>query len=117
MGFSKPEECSQTLRVIVDCAPAPSATVVLRSDHIVDVGHPDGAQGNTLSSQPEDEAVGGVAVVSDGRPGKAALLAQPALEDHDLGLVRMGFMFRLVEPSQEAQPFNSATDEARSRLG
>ena len=52
-----------------------------------------------------------------GRPGKAALLAQPALEDRDLRLVRMGFMFRLVEPSQEAQPFNSATDEARSRLG
>ena len=53
MGFSKPEECSQTLRVIVDRAAAPSATVVLRRDDIVDVGHPDGAQGNALPANQQ----------------------------------------------------------------
>ena len=71
---------------------------------IVDVGHPDGAQGNALSSQPEEEVVGGAAVVLYGRRGKAALFAQPLLKDRDLCVMRMVLMFGFVEPSQEAQP-------------
>jgi hypothetical protein len=59
----------------------------------------------------------GTAVVLYGRRGKAALLAQPLLKDRDLSVLRMVLMFGFVEPSQEAQPLDSATDKACSRLG
>jgi len=52
-----------------------------------------------------------------GRRGKAALLAEPLLQDRDLCVVRMAIVFGFIEPSQEAQPVYSATDEACSRLG
>ena len=84
---------------------------------IVDVDHPDSVQRNTLRGQPAEEAVGGVAVVLYGRRGKAAILAQPLLKDRDLCVMRMVLMFGFVEPAQEAQPFDSATDKACSRLG
>ena len=90
--------------------------MLCRND-IVDVGHPDGVKRNAFPSQPEEEVVGGAAVVLDGRRGKAALLAQPLLKDRDLCVMRMVLMFGFVEPSQEAQPLDSATDKACSRLG
>jgi hypothetical protein len=115
--FGKQEERPQTLSVVVYRPAVPGSPLVLCRNDIVDVIHPDGAQGNTLSSQPEEEVVGGAAVVLYGRRGKAALLAQPLLKDRDLCVMRMVLMFEFVEPPQEAQPLDSATDKACSRLG
>jgi hypothetical protein len=114
--FGKQEERPQTLSVVVYRPAVPGSPLVLCRNDIVDVGHPDGAQGNTLSSQPEEEVVGGAAVVLYGRRGKAALLAQPLLKDRDLCVMRMVLMFEFVEPPQEAQPLDSATDKARAPL-
>jgi hypothetical protein len=90
---------------------------VLCCNDIIDVSHPDGAQGNTLSSQPAEEVIGGTAVVLYGRRGKAALLAQPLLEDRDLCVMRMVLTLGFVEPPQEAQPSDRVSDEARFRFG
>src|SRR5436190_16037988 len=76
--FGKQKERPQTLSVVVYRPTVPASRLVLCRNDIVDVSHPDGAQGNTLSSQQE-EVVSGAAVVLYGRPGKAALLAQPLL--------------------------------------
>jgi hypothetical protein len=90
---------------------------VLCRNGIVDVGYLDGVQRCGFACQPEEEAVGGAAVVLYGRRGKAALLAQPLLKDRDLSVMRMVLMFGFIEPSQEAQPLHSAPEKAYSRLG
>src|SRR5258708_7698490 len=115
--FGKQEEWPQTLSVIMYRPAAPGSPPVLCGDDIVDVGHPDGAQGSTLCSQPEEEVVGGAAVVLHGRRGKAALLAQPLFKYCDLCVMRMVLTVGFVEPSHEAQPLDPATDEACSRFG
>ena len=102
--FGKEEERAKALGVIVYRPAVPGSPLVLCRNGIIDVGHPDGAQGNTLSGQPAEEVIGGTAVVLYGRRGKAALLAQPLLEDRDLCVMRMVLTFGFVEPPQEAQP-------------
>ena len=59
--FGKQEERLQTLRVIVYRPAAPGSPPVLCRNGIVDVGHPDGVQGNIVSGQPEEEVIGGAA--------------------------------------------------------
>src|ERR1700730_1091558 len=115
--FGKQEEWPQALSVILYRSAAPGPPPVLFRDGIVDVSHLDGVQRCAFPCQPEEEAVGGAAVVLYGRRGKAALLAQPLLKDRDHSVMRMLLIFGFVEPSDEAQPLDSATDKACSRLG
>ena len=114
---AKQEEWPQALSVIVYRSAAPGPPPVLFRNGVVDVGHLDGVQRCAFPRQPEEEVVGGAAVVLYGRRGKAALLAQPLLKDRDHSVMRMVLIFGFVEPSQEAQPLDSATDKACSRLG
>ena len=100
--FGEQEERPQTLRVIVYRPAVPGSPPVLCRNGIVDVGHPDGVQRRASSRQPEEEVVGGAAVVLYGRVGQTALLAQPLLKDRDLGVMRMALMFGFIEPAQEA---------------
>src|SRR5580692_4340347 len=113
----KQEEGPQALSVIVYRSATPSPPPVFCRNGIVDVGHLDGVQRCAFPCQPEEEAVDGAAVVLYGRRGKAALLAQPLLKDRDLCVMRMVLMFGFVEPSQEAQPLDSATHKASCRPG
>jgi hypothetical protein len=115
--FGKQEEWPQTLSVIVYRSAAPGPPPVLCRNGIVDVGHLDGVQRCAFLCQPEEEVVGGAAVVLYGRRGKAALLAQPLLKDRDLSVMCMVLMFGFVQPSQGAQPLDSVTETACSRLG
>ena len=62
-ALRKQEERPQTLIVIVYRSALPDSSPVLCRNDIVDVSHPDGVKGDTLSSQPEKEVVGGGAVV------------------------------------------------------
>jgi len=96
---------------------APGPPPELCRNGIVDVVHLDRVQRPAFPCQPEEEAVGGAAVVLYGRRGKAALLAQPLLKVRDLSVMRMVLMFGFVQPSQEAQPLDSVTEKACSRLG
>ena len=84
---------------------------------IIDVDDLDGDQRSAFCCQPDEKMVGGVAIALDGRIGEAALLAQPLLKDRDLYMMRMALTFGFVEPTQEAEPLNTATDKACSRLG
>src|SRR5260370_1382767 len=115
--FGKQEEWPQALSVIVYRSAAPGPPPALFRNGMVDVGHLDGIQRCAFPCQPEEEVVDGAAVVSYGRRGKAALLPQPLLKDRDNSVMRMVLMFGFVEPSQEAQPLDSAADKACSRLG
>jgi hypothetical protein len=96
---------------------APGSSPVLCRNDVVDVGYPDVVQGDIFSRQLAEEVVSGSAVGLYGRRGEAALLAQPFFEDRDLCAVQMALVFRLVEPSEEAQPLYCVTDKVRFRLG
>ena len=102
--FGEEKERPQSLSVIVYRPPVPGSPLVLCRNGIVDVGHPDGAQRSALSGQPEEEVVGGAAVVLYGRLGKAALLAQPLLKGRDLCVMRMVLTFgvRRASPGSAA---------------
>ena len=111
------EERPQTLRVIVSRPAAPGASPVLFRYGIVDVGHPDVNQRRASSLQPQEEAVGGPAIVLYGRRGETAFLAQPPLEGADLGVMRMATVVGLIEPAQKGQPSKTVVDEVAARLG
>ena len=75
------------------------------------------SRGVPFAASQTEEVVGGVAIALGGRIGEAALLAQPLLKDRELSMMRMVLTFGFIEPTQEAQPLNAATDKACSRLG
>ena len=82
---AKQEERPQTLRIIVYRPSVPGSPLVLCHNGIVDVGHLDGVQRCAFPCQPEEEVVGGGAIVLYGRFGQAAFFAQPIFEYPDLG--------------------------------
>ena len=90
---------------------------MLCRDGIIDVGNLNGDQRSAAPCEPDEEVVGGTAIALDSRIGEAALLAQPSREGCNLCMMRMVLASGFVEPTQEAQPLNPATDKARSRLG
>jgi len=115
--FGEEEERPQSLRVIVCRPPVPGSSLVLCRNGIIDVGDLDGDQWKAVSCQPDEEVVGGAAIALDGRIREAPLSVQPVLKDRDLCVMRTVLMFGFVEPIQKAQPLDTATDKACSRLG
>src|SRR5208282_2989081 len=109
--FGKQEERPEPLRIVVYRPAVPDSPPVLRRHGVVDVGHPDGAQGDVVPGQTGEEVVGGYAVALRRRIGQAAFFVKPLLEDPDLGVMRMWAFFGLIEPAQKAQPLDPAADE------